>query len=410
MARLPQPGADHGTWGAILNDYLSTSHESDGTIKNGSVTDAKIASGISQSKITNLSSDLAAKANDAAVIHNSGAETVAGIKTFSASPIVPTQTTNTQAANKTYVDTALAAVSGGTIADGSVTTAKLADAAVTDEKVASGIAQSKITNLTTDLSAKVASTVQVATSGSLTGGGDLSANRTLSLTGDNATPGNDRYYGTNASGTKGFYPLPAGSGDPTLGGDLSGTASNAQIAAGAVSTTELANSAVTDAKVASGISQAKITNLSTDLANKATDSAVVHLAGAETISGVKTYSASPVVPTPSLGTQAANKSYVDTQISGVSSSGLVITAQSSAYTAVSGNYVLANASGAGFTITMPPVANGANLSVKKLDSSVNAIVVQPQGGVLIDDQVTVSINTQWQSYDFLSDGTKWYRV
>ncbi|HCR55659.1 TPA: hypothetical protein DIV49_01680, partial [Candidatus Saccharibacteria bacterium] len=44
--------------------------------------------------------------------------------------------------------------------------------------------------------------------------------------------------------------------------------SNAQIVAGAVDTTELAAGAVTDAKVASGISQAKITNLTTDLAGK----------------------------------------------------------------------------------------------------------------------------------------------
>lgn len=41
---------------------------------------------------------------DSAVVHNTGAETVAGVKTFSSSPIVPTPTTSTQAANKSYVD------------------------------------------------------------------------------------------------------------------------------------------------------------------------------------------------------------------------------------------------------------------------------------------------------------------
>ena len=39
------------------------------------------------------------------------------------------------------------------------------------------------------------------------------------------------------------------SADPTMGGDLSGTASNAQIVANAVGTTELANSSVTVAKI-----------------------------------------------------------------------------------------------------------------------------------------------------------------
>ena len=33
MARLPIPGADDGTWGDILNNYLSIEHNSDGTQK-----------------------------------------------------------------------------------------------------------------------------------------------------------------------------------------------------------------------------------------------------------------------------------------------------------------------------------------------------------------------------------------
>lgn len=52
----------------------------------------------------------------------------------------------------------------------------------------------------------------------------------------------------------------------------------------------------------------------TALNAKAIDSAVVHLAEAETISGVKTFSASPIVPTPTLDTQAATKAYVDTKV------------------------------------------------------------------------------------------------
>lgn len=45
--------------------------------------------------------------------------------------------------------------------------------------------------------------------GSLTGGGDLSADRALSLVNDNAAPGASTYYGTNGAGTKGFFALPA---------------------------------------------------------------------------------------------------------------------------------------------------------------------------------------------------------
>ena len=43
---------------------------------------------------------------------------------------------------------------------------------------------------------------------SISGGGNLSANRTLQLVNDVAAPGTSRYYGTNATGTKGWYALP----------------------------------------------------------------------------------------------------------------------------------------------------------------------------------------------------------
>lgn len=43
MARLPQPGGDNGNWGDILNDYLSQVHNSDGSLKNDSVSSAQIA-------------------------------------------------------------------------------------------------------------------------------------------------------------------------------------------------------------------------------------------------------------------------------------------------------------------------------------------------------------------------------
>lgn len=42
-------------------------------------------------------------ANDGAVVHKTGDETIAGVKTFTSSPIVPTPTSDTQAVNKLYV-------------------------------------------------------------------------------------------------------------------------------------------------------------------------------------------------------------------------------------------------------------------------------------------------------------------
>lgn len=54
----------------------------------------------------------------------------------------------------------------------------------------------------------VPNTRTISSTGSLTGGGDLTANRTLSLVNDSTTPGNSRYYGTDSSGTKGYFALP----------------------------------------------------------------------------------------------------------------------------------------------------------------------------------------------------------
>src|SRR5689334_6172015 len=41
MARLPIPGSDSGSWGNILNDFLTQSHNSDGTLKDTGVLGSK---------------------------------------------------------------------------------------------------------------------------------------------------------------------------------------------------------------------------------------------------------------------------------------------------------------------------------------------------------------------------------
>lgn len=52
MARLPLPGSDSGTWGQILNDFLSQAHRTDGSLKPGVVTTDTIAdTAISESKL-----------------------------------------------------------------------------------------------------------------------------------------------------------------------------------------------------------------------------------------------------------------------------------------------------------------------------------------------------------------------
>jgi hypothetical protein len=149
LARLPVPGSDEGHWGDILNEYLSVSLGTDGTLKDNTVSDDQITS-VSQQKVTGLTATMSGKADNAAVVHKTGNEVVDGIKTFSISPIVPAPSDGTDAANKSYVDAANSA-----------------------QQTALGL--------------KVDKTTAINTSTGLTGGGDLGASRTLSVVNDSTT-------------------------------------------------------------------------------------------------------------------------------------------------------------------------------------------------------------------------------
>ncbi len=83
MARLPTPGADDGSWGDILNDFLKVEHNTDGSLR--------------------------ASGTIAGTVKNSGNESIDGVKTFTSSPVVPTPSNPTDAANKDYVDTTASA-------------------------------------------------------------------------------------------------------------------------------------------------------------------------------------------------------------------------------------------------------------------------------------------------------------
>lgn len=285
MARLPVPGSDDGKWGDILNEYLMQSLDASGDLRPGVVTATQLLNGgVTKNKLsidiqTSLDkadtalqvapvstvasrtgdvvlnkadvgldnvdntpdlnkpvssatqTALNTKATDSAVVHLTGNESIAGIKTFTSSPIVPTPTGSTNATSKDYVDTLVASVN-----------------------IAAG------------------------------------------------TTG--QYF----RGDKTWQTLDKSAVGLSNVDNISETTRNAQAAT-------LTNKTIDGStNTLQNIAQSSVTGLVTSLSAKATDSAVVHLTGDESIAGTKTFSSSPVVPEPSVTSHATSKNYVDTVV------------------------------------------------------------------------------------------------
>lgn len=223
MPRLPQPGGDKGTWGNVLNEFLSVEHNPDGSLK---------ATGSLGSR---------------APLNN---------PTFTGAVTVPTPSNATDAVTKAYVDALVSAgapdattstkgilqltghltgtATNPQIANTVITNAhisasaaiaksKLAALNITDTDVAGGanIAQSKVANLTSDLAGK-ADAIHTHTIGNIANlqselDGKANDSDVVKLTGDQTVAGEKAFTSTIMGdyGTDGRLLL---SGIPGLGG------------------------------------------------------------------------------------------------------------------------------------------------------------------------------------------------
>lgn len=91
-----------------------------------------------------------------------------------------------------------------------------------------------------------------------------------------------------------------------------------------------------------------------------------------------------------------------------SATGLTSTVKSSAYTALGGDLVMANAAAGGFTVTLPAApAPNTTVGVKKTDTGLNAVTVVGSGVTTIDGDASCALLSPGSGAVFQFDGTNW---
>ena len=88
-----------------------------------------------------------------------------------------------------------------------------------------------------------------------------------------------------------------------------------------------------------------------------------------------------------------------------------IITKTSTYNAKYNDYILADATDAAFTITLPAMANGKKgglIGVKKIDSTANGITIATVDDATIDCASTITLSTQNEAYTMVTNKVNWY--
>jgi len=80
------------------------------------------------------------------------------------------------------------------------------------------------------------------------------------------------------------------------------------------------------------------------------------------------------------------------------------------HTAVTQSLVLADASGGPVTVTLPGPTSATVVTVKKIDSSANAVTIATPGSETIDGDSNRTLTAQWVAREVASDGTNYYLI
>lgn len=93
---------------------------------------------------------------------------------------------------------------------------------------------------------------------------------------------------------------------------------------------------------------------------------------------------------------------------GTASAGLAAVTKTTTWTSTPGSFVSADATSAGFTVTLPASpGNGVTVGVKKIDTTGNVVTVISGTSATIDNDTSVTLTAYGVGAIFVFDGTNW---
>lgn len=242
------------------------------------------------------------------------------------------------------------------------------------------------------------------TTGTVTSVGGTGSVNGITLTGTVTTAGNLTLGGTlgniaNSQLTNSAITIAGVS--TSLGGSITADTIAGAISAGTITNGQLANSAIT------------IAGVSTSLGGSITANTIAAAIGAGQIANSQLANDSVSFGGVSLdlGQSDATPAFNLTDATNYKAASLVRTTAAVSTTSTLSNDVnLCSGGAGGITVTLPSVADGKMISIKKVDSAAGTVTIQRGGTANIDGATTKALYYQYESMTLVSDGTDWFIV